>query len=199
MASDNPALSEVEGGTELTSHAVLAWCQDTNVEWHYIAPGKPQQNGFVESFKGRLRDECLNEHLFPSLAVARQIIEAWRTDYNTVRPHSSLSGLAPAEFTNRPPRGITKPKLTYQRPENLEHVSAKLVWPIRAQEKGAFVVTKTPFSKYSVRDLSDYGSLLLAATQANAQCAKAEYKHCPSGCLWYCGNRNIVEQAIGTI
>ena len=94
-----------DNGTELTSHAVLAWCQDTGVEWHYIAPGKPQQNGFVESFNGRLRDECLNEHLFLSLAVARRIIEAWRTDYNTVRPHSSLGGLAPAEFTDRPRQG----------------------------------------------------------------------------------------------
>ena len=95
----------VEGGTELTSHAVLAWCQNTGVEWHYIAPGKPQQNGFVESFNGRLRDECLNEHLFRSLAAARRIIEAWRRDYNTVRPHSSLGGMAPAEFMNRPSHG----------------------------------------------------------------------------------------------
>jgi putative transposase len=90
-----------DNGTELTNHAVLAWCQDTGVEWHYIVPGKPQQNGFVESFNGRLRDECLNEHLFPSLAAARRIIEARRTDYNTVRPHSSPGGLAPAEFINR--------------------------------------------------------------------------------------------------
>ena len=74
-------------------------------QWHYISPGKPQQNGFVESFNGRLRDECLNEHLFPSMATARRIIEAWRTDYYTVRPHSSLGGLAPAEFTNRPRQG----------------------------------------------------------------------------------------------
>jgi len=86
-------------------HAVLAWCQETGVEWRYIAPGKPQQNGFVESFNGRLRDECLNERLFSSLAAARQIIGAWRTDYNNVRPHSSLGGLAPAEFTNRPRQG----------------------------------------------------------------------------------------------
>ena len=100
-----PCMVVSDNGTELTSHAVLAWCQDTGVEWHYIAPGKPQQNGFVESFNGRLRDECLNEHLFPSLAAARRIIEAWRTDYNTVRPHSSLGGLAPAEFTNRPRQG----------------------------------------------------------------------------------------------
>ena len=99
----------VHGGqrqrTELTSHAVLAWCQDTGVEWHYIAPGKPQQNGFVESSNGRLRDECLNEHLFPSLATARRIVEAWRTDHNNMRPHRSLGGLAPAEFTNRPRQG----------------------------------------------------------------------------------------------
>jgi putative transposase len=100
-----PCMVVSDNGTELTSHAVLAWCQDTGVEWHYIAPGKPQQNGFAESFNGRLRDECLNEHLFPSLAAARRIIEAWRTDYNTVRPHSSLGGMAPAEFTNRPRQG----------------------------------------------------------------------------------------------
>ena len=100
-----PCMVVSDNGTELTSHAILAWCQDTGVEWHYIAPGKPQQNGFVESFNGRLRDECLNEHLFPSLAAARRIIEAWRTDYNTVRPHSSLGGMAPAEFTNRPRHG----------------------------------------------------------------------------------------------
>jgi putative transposase len=100
-----PCMVVSDNGTELTSHAVLAWCQDTGVEWHYIAPGKPMQNGFVESFNGRLRDECLNEHLFSTLASARRIIEAWRTDYNTVRPHSSLGGLAPAEFTNRPRHG----------------------------------------------------------------------------------------------
>jgi len=105
VVSDNPVPSRVEGSTELTSHAVLAWCQDTRVEWHYIASGKPQQDGFVESFNGRLRDECLNEHLFPSLAAARRIIEAWRTDYNTARPHGSLGGLASSEFTNRPRQG----------------------------------------------------------------------------------------------
>ena len=59
----------------------------------------------MESFNGRLRDECLNEQLFPSLAAARRIIEAWRTDYNTVRPHSSLGGMAPAESTNLPRQG----------------------------------------------------------------------------------------------
>ena len=62
-----------DNGTELTSNAILRWQQDRKVEWHYIAPGKPMQNGFVESFNGRLRDECLNEHLFASLRHARQI------------------------------------------------------------------------------------------------------------------------------
>lgn len=87
-----------DNGTELTSNAMLKWAEENGVEWHYIAPGKPQQNGFMESFNGKLRDECLNEHVFSSLAEARRIIEAWRIDYNTVRPHSSLGYLTPEEF-----------------------------------------------------------------------------------------------------
>jgi len=66
-----------------------------------IAPGKPMQNGFVESFNGRLRDECLNEHLFTSYRHAREIIEDWRNDYNLNRPHISLNGLTPYEFATR--------------------------------------------------------------------------------------------------
>lgn len=64
--------------------------------WHYIAPGKPQQNGFVESFNGRLRDECLNETLFTTLAQARAVLAAWQHDYNQVPPHSGLGGRTPA-------------------------------------------------------------------------------------------------------
>ena len=94
-----------DNGTEFTSNAILAWQQQRGVEWHYIAPGKPMQNGFVESFNGRLRDECLNEHLFANLKEAREIIEEWRTDYNTNRPHSSLNGLTPTEFAARPNQG----------------------------------------------------------------------------------------------
>src|SRR5213078_511445 len=82
------------------------------VEWHYIAPGKPMQNGFVESFNGRLRDECLNEHLFANLNEARQIIEEWRIDYNTNRPHSSLNGLTPTEFAARPTSGHNRNRLS---------------------------------------------------------------------------------------
>ncbi len=87
-----------DNGTELTSNAILGWADQTGVGWHYIAPGKPQQNGFIESFNGRLRDECLNEHWFTSLASARALIEAWRRDYNERRPKKDLGGLPPAIY-----------------------------------------------------------------------------------------------------
>jgi putative transposase len=96
-----PCMVVSDNGTELTSNAILRWQHERTVEWHYIAPGKPMQNGFVESFNGRLRDECLNEHLFSSYARAQHIIEAWRIDYNQHRPHTSLKGLTPTEFANR--------------------------------------------------------------------------------------------------
>jgi transposase InsO family protein len=99
-------------GTELTSNAVPAWQQERTIEWHYIAPGKPMQNGFVESFNGRLRDECLNEHLFTSLMEAREIIEEWRIEYNTNRPHTSLNGLTPNEFAARPASGQNRNRLS---------------------------------------------------------------------------------------
>ena len=99
-----PAMIVSDNGTELTSNAVLRWAAEQGIEWHYIAPGKPMQNAFVESFNGRLRDECLNEHVFATLAEARRIVEAWRIDYNTVRPHGRLGRLPPAVFgaTRRP-------------------------------------------------------------------------------------------------
>ena len=103
-----PAMIVSDNGTELTSHAILRWQEDRSVLWHYIAPGKPQQNGFVESFNGRFRDECLNEHLFGNLPGARRTIEAWRTDYNTQRPHTSLNGLTPEAFAARPSQGHTE-------------------------------------------------------------------------------------------
>lgn len=96
-----PRMIVSDNGTELTSHAILRWQQERGVEWHYIAPGKPTQNAFVESFNGRLRDECLNEHLFSSLGEARSLIEDWRIDYNTQRPHTALGGLAPCVYAER--------------------------------------------------------------------------------------------------
>jgi putative transposase len=73
-----------------SSRAIRGWATDHQVEWHYIAPGKPMHNGFVESFNGRMRDELLNESLFLDLDHARQLIGAWVADYNTAGPHSSL-------------------------------------------------------------------------------------------------------------
>jgi putative transposase len=93
-----PATIVSDNGTELTSRAVLRWSQEMRVEWHYIAPGKPQQNAFAESFFGRLRDECLNETLFTSLAHAGEVLSLWKDDYNTVRPHSGLGNLTPSNF-----------------------------------------------------------------------------------------------------
>ncbi len=93
-----PASVVSDNGTELTSSALLAWSQDRGVGWHYIAPGKPQQNAFVESFNGKLRDECLNETLFTSVRHARVVLAAWQRDYNEVRPHSGLGGRTPASI-----------------------------------------------------------------------------------------------------
>ena len=93
-----PATVVSDNGTELTSMAILRWSQESRIEWHYIAPGKPQQNAFVESFNGRLRDELLNETLFTSLGHVREALSVWRIDYNTVRPHSRLGNLPPSEY-----------------------------------------------------------------------------------------------------
>ena len=89
-----------DNGTEYTSNAILGWADETGVGWHYIAPGKPQQNGHNESFNGRLRDELLNEILFHSLPHARAVLEAKRRDYNEARPHSKLGWLAPRGYAS---------------------------------------------------------------------------------------------------
>jgi putative transposase len=95
-----PKMIVSDNGSELTSNAILAWAGKTKVEWHYIAPGKPMQNGFIESFNGRLRDEFLNETLFSTLAQARIALAAWRADYNGSRPHSKLGWQTPAAFAS---------------------------------------------------------------------------------------------------
>jgi putative transposase len=87
-----------DNGTEFTSRAILAWTQKQGIEWHYITPGKPRENGFTESLNGRIRDECLNEHVFEGLAHARRLLAAWLDDYNNVRPHGSLGHVPPATF-----------------------------------------------------------------------------------------------------
>ena len=85
-----------DNGTEFTSRAILKWADKNGVDWHYIDPGKPQQNAFIESFNGSLRDELLNEELFDGLDDARRKLAIWRYDYNNVRPHSALNNQTPA-------------------------------------------------------------------------------------------------------
>lgn len=85
-----PGMIVSDNGTELTSNAILRWCTEHLDEWHYIAPGKPMQNGFVESFNGRMRDVQFNEARFRNLSHARIVISAWATDYNKKRSHSAL-------------------------------------------------------------------------------------------------------------
>ena len=88
----------VDNGPEFTGRALDAWAYEHGVELAFIEPGKPIQNAFVESFNGSFRDECLNQHWFTTLNDARRTIEAWREDYNQVRPHSALDNLTPTEF-----------------------------------------------------------------------------------------------------
>lgn len=93
-----PKVIILDNGTEFTSAVFLAWAEKHGIELRFIQPGKPNQNAFVESFNGKLRLECLNTHWFSTLDDARREIEAWRIDYNEVRPHSSLDEMPPAEF-----------------------------------------------------------------------------------------------------
>jgi putative transposase len=103
-----PKMVVSDNGSEFTSNAILTWADQSRVAWHYIAPGKPTQNAFIESFNGRLRDELLNETLFTSLAQARIALKCWRTDYNNARPHSQLGWKTPSEFavTRNPRRDL---------------------------------------------------------------------------------------------
>ena len=93
-----PRSITVDHGTEFQSRALEDWAYRRGVQLDFIRPGKPVENAFIESFNGRLRDECLNVHQFTSMTEAHQIIEAWRLDYNHRRPHSSLGHLTPNEF-----------------------------------------------------------------------------------------------------
>lgn len=82
--------------------AILRWCQQTGVDWYYIAPGKPTQNAFVESFNRRFRNECFNDTRFSTLTEARSAITSWKEDYKHNRPHSVLGNMRPAEFAKKP-------------------------------------------------------------------------------------------------
>jgi putative transposase len=96
-----PKVIVVDNGPELTSRALDAWAVHNKVHLHFIDPGRPMQNTYIESFNGRFRDERLNQHWFTSLEEARMVIEEWREDYNQKRPHSSLDHQTPEEFARR--------------------------------------------------------------------------------------------------
>ena len=96
-----PATIVCDNGTEFTSKAMFFWSQATRIKLGFIQPGKPTQNAFVESLNGKFRNECLNQHWFRSLDDARKLIDAWRYQYNYVRPHSSLYCLTPVVFAEQ--------------------------------------------------------------------------------------------------
>lgn len=109
MLHGRPERIRVDNGPEFVSRALDQWASRHRIELHFITPGKPMENGQIESFNGTFRDECLNQHWFLDLADAQQITEAWRSDYNTVRPHSALGNLPPAWFAARCQETISAP------------------------------------------------------------------------------------------
>ncbi len=96
-----PAAITVDNGSEFASHAMDVWSYQHGVQLDFIRPGRPVENGYIESFNGRLRDECLNVHVFFDLVDVRDKLEHWREDYNQVRPHSALKDYAPQQFERR--------------------------------------------------------------------------------------------------
>jgi putative transposase len=96
-----PASITVDHGPEFEGQVLDAWAYSSNVRLSFIRPGKPNENAYIESFNGKFRDECLNEHWFVTMAHARRVIESWRAEYNTERPHSSLDDLTPEEYADR--------------------------------------------------------------------------------------------------
>jgi putative transposase len=96
-----PQSIRIDNGPEFISKALDAWAFEHHVALHFIRPAKPTENGHIESFNGKLRDECLNQNWFTDLADAKEKIELWRKDYNEVRPHSSLGYLTPMEYINQ--------------------------------------------------------------------------------------------------
>ncbi len=119
-----PAVLQSDNGPEFTSRALDQWAYDNQVRLQFIEPGKPIQNAFIESFNGRLREECLNQHLFLSLDDAQSKIEQWRSEYNRERPHSSLGYLPPEEFAAaaQPTKSAT---------------AARTAWPANPMPAGA--------------------------------------------------------------
>jgi putative transposase len=125
---DKPGCIVSDNGTEFTSRAILKWADENTVAWHYIDPGKPQQNAFVESFNGSLQNERLDEEIFDSIDDARRKLALWRYDYNTVRPHSSLKNLTPqqARQTFKQPEGSTPDALALNAEPQYQNPTCRL-------------------------------------------------------------------------
>jgi putative transposase len=128
-----PETIQVDNGPEFISRVVDQWAYANGVALHFIDPGKPVQNAFIESFNGKFRDECLSQSWYTSLDDARQIIEAWRMDYNTVRPHSSLGYQTPAEYADTiaarpasPPTPVVSPTPLWEQTDVQQPRSANL-------------------------------------------------------------------------
>jgi putative transposase len=105
-----PETIRCDNGPELTSRHFLSWCEERKIQLIHIQPGRPMQNGHVESFNGRLRDECLNANWFRNMVDAKAKIAAWRDEYNSERPHSSLGYRTPNEFAEVDPNPIIRTK-----------------------------------------------------------------------------------------
>lgn len=115
-----------DNGTEFTCKAIPTWANENGVEWYYIDPGKPRQNGYIESFDGSLRDECLNGEIFDSLAGHRRKLALWRYDSNNVRPHSSLGNKTPSDARRAleqsegsAPGALAQPETEHSQPQGL--------------------------------------------------------------------------------
>lgn len=112
LTRDLPEAIVIDNGPEFSGRSLDEWAQRRGVKLQFIRPGKPVENAYIESFNGRVRDECLNQHWFLSLNDARRIIEAWRESYNTARPHSSLKLQTPTEFRENFLRGNSEKTFT---------------------------------------------------------------------------------------
>ena len=102
-----PRMIRVDHGPEFTSRAFIAWAQGHRIRHILIEPGRPMQNGYIESFNGKFRDECLNEHWFTNVLHARTVIETWRREYNEERPKKALGGLTPTAYAEQLKKSAT--------------------------------------------------------------------------------------------
>ena len=130
-----------DNGPEFVSRAVDPWAYEQGLQWHTIQPGRPMENGYVESFNGRFRDECLNENWFSDLADAREKIAQWKQDYNEKRPHSSLQCRTPMEFAAQSAAGFYRAELGQEAsnagplPQTPIPATPKGMWGEQKQEK----------------------------------------------------------------